>query len=163
MAFEPRRPTYKGRPTKWVNLNRFYEFRRTLWPELRKRQQAIYLEGKLSAAEYLEALNLTKNPSWMWIEQMLLKASKKKDPMAVLGQLNIQMLEDAIGDLNRQYKYLRAYTTTLEETPLEECTGYVFNRKFSVTREERQEVIDHEADFTEEIALPPFKRPQRSP
>lgn len=147
------RQTYGGRPTKWVLIARFYDYKRETWKDLRARMQELFLEGKLSAGEYLETLNMEKNPSWEWIQSRLDRASTKKDPTGALGQINIQKLSEAIKDLDRQYKYCERYIRTIEASPLEECPGWVFNQKFNVTREERQEVIDNEEGYTEEVQL----------
>jgi hypothetical protein len=147
------RQTYGGRPTKWVFISRFYDYKRDKWKTLRERMKALFLEGKLAAGEYLETLNMEKNPSWEWIQSKLDRASTKKDPTGALGQIDIYKLEEAVKDLDRQYRYCERYIRTIESSPLEECPGWVFNQKFHVTQEERQAVIDNETGYTEEVDL----------
>lgn len=135
------RQTYRGRPTKWQYINRFYEYKREGWKTLREIETRMFLEGRLSVTEYMENLNIETCEAWKWVQMKLDQANTKKDPTSALNQIDIYKLGDCVDEIDEEFKRISLQVMVLETCPLEECPGYVFNKKFNVSLEERQAIV----------------------
>jgi len=146
------RQTYRGRATKWTNLNRFYEIKRDVWSDIRKRQRDMLVNKAFSPQAYKFTHNLETCEGWKWIVSRLEKASTKPNPVTYLNQINIYKLEMCMTEIESELKRIQEYTLEQEKLPLAETDGYKYNQQYCISVGELQELAAQEfgTDFESE-------------
>lgn len=135
------RKQYRGRPTKWLYLNRFFDIRRAIWPPIRERQLALFISGRISVQAFKFDYNLECCTGWKWIQAQVNRAHTKEDPLQSIGQINIYRLEQCIDEIEAFLKKVETFMSEQAALPLEETEGYSYNQHWGISPTELEAMV----------------------
>lgn len=138
------RTHYRGKPTKWTRLDRYYHIQREIWPELKERLKELLRAGRVSAQAYKFDYDLERNTDWQWIKRKLKIANTKPDPITYLNQLNIYRLELAMQSIEAELERIQTFANEQTRLPLEKTEGWRYNQRYHISEEEYKALAEAE-------------------
>jgi len=143
--------TYKGKPTKWTMLRWFYQLERRWW-NLRRFQQILLLENRMSSPDYIYEYNLNTYPNVKWIREKVQNALSHSDPVEYFDRINIRLFLQNIQLYFEHLTRAESYTEWQAGLPLAETVGSKMNPFLNLSKEDLQRLIENETGviYTEE-------------